>query len=237
MQGEETPEQVAARLEALLAAAEALLTKPKWLKFSTLMRCLKDAPGRGEDIVSFVQQQKQEVLALLKGHNKQVQLHFIELMELGFPQILQIEPVASSCAAVAKLEFHEQLTEVAHTAQADAQLILPAHTDTEPVHTVKEELSESPTAAREDAIEDSARPRRTAAVLARFVMSELGGSDDSWTILQSSATSSCAHHEVGSTSVILLCSGSACCTSGVSGLQRATQLQSRSSLCSCGPIS
>ena len=193
MQAEETRAEVAARLEALLAAAEALLAKPKWQKFSTLMRCIKDAPTRSQDCSSFVQQQEQEVLALLKGQNSQLKLAFKELMSLEFPQILHIEPVD----AVAKLELSEHVADAAHAApQADAQPTLTDHTDTEPVHTVKEE----PSATQPDDnncnnnVEAARRPQRTAAVLARFVMSELGGSDDSWTILQSSATSSYAHN-------------------------------------------
>eukprot|EP00953_Heterococcus_sp_UTEX-ZZ885_P025201 13705-Heterococcus_DN1.PRE.2 len=107
MQGEETPEQVAARLEALLAAAEALLSKPKWLKFSTLIRCMKDAPSEVEVTTS-------QYSSLSKSSRISVS-----------------HTVASSDAAVAKLEIHEQVTDAAHTAHADAQLTLIAHTDTE----------------------------------------------------------------------------------------------------------
>jgi hypothetical protein len=195
MQAEETRAEIAARLEALLAAAEALLAKPKWQKFSTLMRRIKDAPMRSQDCSSFVQQQKQEVLALLKGQNSQLKLAFKELMSLEFPQILRIEPVD----AVAKLELNEHVADAAHAApEADAQPTLADYTDTdtEPMYAVKEE----PSATQPDDnncnnnVEAPRRPQRTAAVLARFVMSELGGSDDSWTILQSSATSSYAHN-------------------------------------------
>jgi hypothetical protein len=161
----------------------------------------------------------------LKGRNKAVQLAFIELMDLGFPHILQIEPVASSGAAVAKLEFHEQVTDAAHTAQtqADAQLTLTAHTDTEPVHTVKEGLSASQPMALEDAGEASRRSQRAAAVMARFVMKE--GRDDSWAILQSSATSSCAYHQVGRINIVLPCYGSSCCTCGLWRETRSSSVQ------------
>jgi hypothetical protein len=91
------------------------------------------------------------------------------------------------------------------------------------VHTVKEELSASQPMAREDAVEASRRSQRAAAVMARFVMKE--GRDDSWAILQSSATSSCAHHQVGCISIILQCYGSACRTCGLWRETRSSSVQ------------